>query len=113
MVTGPGPPSCDAGPTGFSPTHCSTRLAIGLPDGRGLSTPDQSARPGCGVLTVLEGDFAGADGRLPAVGALDQPPRSSGQIAHDLRQAQVQVLEVDDVEIGLEAGGDDPPVPEG
>src|ERR1700722_637725 len=102
MVTGWRAPLVMVAPTGASSVSSRASLTIGLTQRDGLATPDQAPGPGIGVLTVLEGDLAGADGRFPPVGALDEAPRPGRQVVHHFGQAQVQVLVVDEVEVRLE-----------
>ena len=48
-------------------------------------------------------DGAGDDGRVEAVGALDQPFAAGRQVVDDLGPAQAQVVVVQDVDVGLHA----------
>src|ERR1700722_7443803 len=106
MVTGWRAPLVMVAPTGASSVSSRASLTIGLTQRDGLATPDQAPGPGIGVLTVLEGDVTGADGRFPPVGGLDEAPRPGRQVMHHFGQAQVQVLVVDEVEVRLVAGND-------
>src|ERR1019366_7601268 len=97
-------------PTGASSVSSRTTLTIGLTQRSRLGTPDQSPWSGVSVLTILKGYLSCADCGLPPVGALYQAPRPCWQIVHELWQTEVQTLQVDNVEIALEAGSYDAPV---
>src|SRR5688572_23459014 len=58
------------------------------------------------VLAVLEGDLTGADGEVEAARSLQEPGPPGRQIVGDVGAARVQVVEVDDVEVGPVPGRD-------
>ena len=76
----------------------------------GLSTPDQAPGQLVGGLAVVVRLPAGHDGVAPAGGALQQAAAAGRQVVHDRRLVEAEPIEVDDVEVGAIAGGDDAPV---
>jgi len=61
---------------------------------------------------MLEGDLAGHQGGDVAVGALDEAAAAGGQVEHHLGSVELHAVEVDEVEVGALAGGDDAAVGE-
>ena len=63
----------------------------------------QGTRYRAGVLAVLHDDLAADDGRYIASGALEHTAPAGRQVEDDLRRFQLQLVEVDNVEIGFHA----------
>src|SRR5688572_14874233 len=72
----------------------------------------QFARAGAGLLALAHGDLARDDRRLVAPRPLDQAPGAAGQVEDELGQLELQLVVVDEVEVGLVTRGDDPAVAE-
>ena len=111
------------GDVGGPPLGCGLELVqcrVGLHAGllssaaAGVSRPPRTRRPGRAPVGSPSRYViaAGDDGGAVAVGALQQALAPGGQVVgHDRRRAG-QVVEVDDVEVGPHAGGQDPTVVE-
>ena len=64
----------------------------------------QPPRPLAGRLAVAEGFDAGDEGVVVALGALQHALAAGRQVVDDLRAAHAQAIEVDDVDVGPQAG---------
>src|SRR5690606_33118738 len=75
-------------------------------------SPHQPVRPLAGGLVVLPHDDAPLDRGDVALGRLDQPLAAGREVLAHPGRGDGQLVEVDDVEVGQVAGGDQPPVVE-
>ena len=74
---------------------------------RRLSSTNEPTGQCISRAAVAVGLVAGDDRVHPPVGPLQESTATSGKIVSDLRLVQAQVVEVDDVEVGPVAGGED------
>ena len=86
------------------------RLEPLLVDGLRLGSPDKAAGEPAGGNTLPVGGDARHDRRVVPVGLLYDPASARRQVVANLWGVQPELAVVDDVEVGLVAGRDAPPV---
>src|SRR5689334_21132428 len=86
------------------------RLEPLLADGLRLRSPDKAAGEPAGGNTLPVGGDARHDRRVVPVGLLYDPASARRQVVANLWGVQPELAVVDDVEVGLVAGRDAPPV---